>query len=750
MADANEPPIGAGPAQAAPWLRAHGQTIDPTRSNWCGAYTNAALDQAGIPGLPTSTGQIASNWHNYGAPVLDGPPQANDVLVLSRGVPAGQLGSHVGLATGAVRTNPKTGQIEYQMKSGNDDGNKVGVDWVPASQLAVRRGTQMADAVGSDIDQFVKGPAPKASAPAVAAASPDSAGGPTPGSDIDQFVKGPSPAATTPAAAAPSGDTSQTQAAPPSYGASWLPPVVSNTLAGVDRGLQGVMGVANTADAWVGRNVPGYVALENALGQATGGSVVPGQQAADANQQRAAQLDAQYGGGTAYWLGKLAGETIGTAPIAGPLGRVVGFVGGKLAGPIGRAIGIGAGQGAGFSAGTGGDTEDPNSNPLANAATGAVGGGILGGAGSAVMSGGRTLLGGVAPAVVSMAERLGIPLSTGEKLGGVAKHIEDASAGLPGSGAAKMAADKNAAFSQVAATEMGLPGKVDNITTPMIQQAKGAAATNMENAAGRIDLPWDNDLQNELARIETNTTAGGGSTPRANTLRNLTNQVMNYVTNKGGGTQLAGSDFKTFIQKGGMLDSALNDADPSIAGDAAQLKSALLDAAENRGAAGSADAVKDLSAARRQYKAAATVGPLIEKTVAGSEEVSPQRLATAIQKNYDMSRTGGDNPMQDMARVINATKPLPSSGTAERLQRMRWLTAGLGGGGGLAAGAGLYAYDPNAAEDATNALAGGAALAVAGRASRLGLPGSGYLPRVLGGPVGTRIDNALQPPPQGR
>jgi hypothetical protein len=599
----------------------------------------------------------------------------------------------------------------------------------------------MADA-GSEVDQFVKGPAPKPAAPAVAAAAaPDSAGS-APASEVDQFVAGPAPAA--------SGDTSKTQASAPSYGASWLPPTVSNALAGVDRGLQGVMGVANTADAWVGRNVPGYVALENALGQATGGSVVPGQQAADANQQRAAQLDAQYGGGTAYWLGKLAGETIGTAPLAGPLGKVAGYVGGKLAGPIGRAIGSGAGQGAAFSAGTGGDTEDPNSNALANAATGAVGGGILGGAGSAVMSGGRTLLGGVAPAVVSMAERLGIPLTTGEKLGGVAKHIEDASAGLPMSGAAKMAADKNAAFSRISANEMGLPGAPDNITTPMVQQAKSAAGTRMENAAGGIDLPWDNTLQNELARIETNATAGGGTTPQANTLRNLTNQVMNYVANNGGGTQLMGSDFKTFIQKGGMLDKALNNADPSIAGDAAELKKALLDAAESRGSAGSADAVKELTAGRRQYKAAATVEPLIQKTTAGSEEVSPQQLATAIQKNYDMSRTGGDNPMQDMARVINATKPLPSSGTAERLQRMRWLTAGLGGGGGLAAGAGLYAYDPNAAEDATNALAGGAALAVAGRASRLGLPGSGYLPRVLGGPVGTRIGNALQPPPQGR
>lgn len=146
--DAPEPPVGAGPAQVAPWLRSRGQSLDPTRSNWCGAFTNASLAEAGIQGLQKG-GDVATNWMTYGAPAA-GPVQPNDVVVLPRGRAPGALGGHVGVATGNSRVNPATGQVEVEMKAGNDAGNRVALSWQPTSQVVIRRGTQVADAPSAE------------------------------------------------------------------------------------------------------------------------------------------------------------------------------------------------------------------------------------------------------------------------------------------------------------------------------------------------------------------------------------------------------------------------------------------------------------------------------------------------------------------------------------------------------------------------------------------------------------------------
>ena len=133
----DEPPVGARGKQAQPWIASHGQSLDPTRLNWCGAYTNAFLAQNGIAGLPEKRGWIATNWAGYGEPVKDAP-QANDVVVLTNGRADGQTGGHVGVATGETRVVNGTPQI--QMKSGNAHDGRVSIDWVPATGAVVRRG----------------------------------------------------------------------------------------------------------------------------------------------------------------------------------------------------------------------------------------------------------------------------------------------------------------------------------------------------------------------------------------------------------------------------------------------------------------------------------------------------------------------------------------------------------------------------------------------------------------------------------
>lgn len=161
----SEPPIGSGPGAVSAWLRANGQTLDPTKAPWCGAYTNAYLNANGLPTMPRLTGQVATNWLGYGNAV-DGPPQKNDVLVMPRGLSAGKTGGHVGVATGDVRVNPETGETEYAMHSGNE-GGKVSTDFVPASEIVVRRPQTPAQTPPVQVAQ-----APAVSSPAAAPVAP--------------------------------------------------------------------------------------------------------------------------------------------------------------------------------------------------------------------------------------------------------------------------------------------------------------------------------------------------------------------------------------------------------------------------------------------------------------------------------------------------------------------------------------------------------------------------------------------------
>ncbi len=134
-----EPPIGATADQMGPWLREHGQTLDPTASSWCGATTAALIDQAGLPPLANGNSNVANAWQNYGVPVT-GPIQENDVIVQTNGLPAGATGGHVGVATGRIGDGTNGGPPGYyEMTSGNY-GNQLAVSWVqPGSNTVVRR-----------------------------------------------------------------------------------------------------------------------------------------------------------------------------------------------------------------------------------------------------------------------------------------------------------------------------------------------------------------------------------------------------------------------------------------------------------------------------------------------------------------------------------------------------------------------------------------------------------------------------------
>jgi hypothetical protein len=467
-----------------------------------------------------------------------------------------------------------------------------------------------------------------------------------------------------------------------------------------------------------------------------------------------AQTDAynrQYGGDWKAALGRLGSEILLTAPITGPIGGAARGVAaampvaGRLLAPAVEGAIAGGGTNALVSGGTG-------ENPLTAAATGAVGGAAVGGALGAV---GSAFGGGAAGSRLhDIADRLGISLSAGQKAGpgSVAARVEDTSAIVPGSGAAPFAAQQRQQITQAIAREAGIAGPVQTIDTPMLNEAENRIGGDIENAAKRITVPGGEFL-NSVAPVEQFAMQAGSASPQASVFRDLSNQMLNLMANNGG--DLPGTAFQRFIARGGPLDMALRNRDGNVQIVANGFRQALLDAASTAGQ-GTQDALNDLRNARYAWKVVQTVRPAIDQTAQGSEAMSPLRLAQLIRSNFDMSQTGPGANMQDLARLIQATKPLPSSGTAERAAWQRWM--GLGGIEAGPAGA-LWALGQPvlaAKTAAATAVPIGAAM-LGGRALRFG-PGLGIgpvqaiqsvvnplLPRVLGPQIGNAlIGNRLQ------
>jgi hypothetical protein len=130
------------PGQINSFLKAGGVDINAAQTAWCAAFVNSSLKQIGVDGTGSLTANSFLNWGTKIDPtkVLQG-----DVLVEPNGFGVGQTGGHVGFATGATRTGASGLQLE--MLSGNTGGpglgtGGVGLDWVDAAKLDVRRATQ--------------------------------------------------------------------------------------------------------------------------------------------------------------------------------------------------------------------------------------------------------------------------------------------------------------------------------------------------------------------------------------------------------------------------------------------------------------------------------------------------------------------------------------------------------------------------------------------------------------------------------
>jgi hypothetical protein len=399
--------------------------------------------------------------------------------------------------------------------------------------------------------------------------------------------------------------------------------------------VQGSRDVAQTLSNWgeaANAQVPWLAAIDRAMGYPEK-STLP---------QQTQAYEQQYSSDIPAGVGRLAGE-IGSTPgvmlgarLGGAALESVPWAGRFLAPAMSGAIGGGA-QNLLVSGGTGQD-------PGQALATGAAGGGALGG----LFGTAGAWLGRNASAVIdAAADRLGIRLSQGQRVGGIAKRVEDTTKILPGSGAAKFAQQQREDIARVIAREAGIPGPVRQIDTAMLNAAETHAGDAIENAARRIDIQPNQRFTADLGDIVTRARQAGPATQQAATADNLGIQLLNLLRNNNG--TLPGTEFQRFISRGGPIDTALRSSVPEVRAVGNAMREALFRAAESSGTASRA-ALRDLSAARYQWKVIQTVRPAIGRTLTGTEEMSLPGLANAIRNEFDMRRFGVGANMQDLSR----------------------------------------------------------------------------------------------------
>jgi len=124
--------VGKNRVQSLDYLKAGG--FNNTGEAWCAEFVNSTLKQTG----GTGTGdKIANSFQKWGTSIDPTKVQAGDVVLQTKGNGPGQVGGHVGIATGVYQH----GQIE--MIAGNSGkAGSVRKYFVPINgQLQVRRGS---------------------------------------------------------------------------------------------------------------------------------------------------------------------------------------------------------------------------------------------------------------------------------------------------------------------------------------------------------------------------------------------------------------------------------------------------------------------------------------------------------------------------------------------------------------------------------------------------------------------------------
>lgn len=373
-------------------------------------------------------------------------------------------------------------------------------------------------------------------------------------------------------------------------------------------------------------------------------------------------------------------------------------------------------------------------DPLTGAAAAGIGSGLGQGAGKLVGS----TIGGVAQSAPVQALRdAGVRMTTGQRMGGIPKAIEDAATSVPVLGdiigARRLEGLQD--FNQAAFREAGAPigarvsqtgreGVEELLGTPG-QPGGGAVGAAYDAALQGVDIPLDQQFLTDL------TAAGQSASNRlppdyASRFDLITRNRLGPAIKTG---NLTGTDYQQALRG---LKEARRTADrgaPGFEQDYKESLTGVIDALEAQmGRGGAQDVIDNLGLANEAYRASRTVGDAVSAAKNSVNEIgtfTPAQLNTAAERSAKKygSRQFGD--LIDNAQTVLPSS-IPDSGTGRRAMQMALPASLAGGGAGIG---GLIGGAQGAQVDGPGALLGGVEGAQTGAIGGLTL---GTLLAVLG------------------
>lgn len=403
-------------------------------------------------------------------------------------------------------------------------------------------------------------------------------------------------------------------------------------------------------------------------------------------------------GGTAA-LGRLGRETVGRA--------LPGTLGGAETGQLARDLGVDALYSGVYGYNQGRD-------PLESVAFGA--GGSLAGRATGRAIGGA--VGGVAqsPAVAFLRQQ-GIPLTTGQTVGGILKRFEDAlmSAPVIGDQIGARRLEGLQAFNRAAFNEAGAPigANVPEIGEMGIRSLRQQMGGAYDRATAGVDVPFDQQFATDIAAL-------GGTSARlppdyAAAFNTIGERRIQPLIDRG---SMTGADYQQATR--GLRAARRNAGTVGSTGFEQEYRDALTGAINalegNMRRGGGASVVEGLDNADAVRRNLGTLETATRNAAGGSQSgdiftFTPSQLQRAGITTE--SRFPGPRPFARLTdegqRVLPST--IPDSGTARRLTALA-LPATLGGTG---AGIGAYSDGVEGAKDmGLGGIALGTALALGG------------------------------------
>ena len=439
----------------------------------------------------------------------------------------------------------------------------------------------------------------------------------------------------------------------------YIPPALTNFQAGLIRGARDVLATGGKGVAYLDKLLlPGGEERHKKYNEAI--------------KAEKEKYEKEYGKSTAANIGRVAGQTLISAPvieatlpttgIAAGMGALptIAATGAKIAAPLSRRLGAAAITGALGGAEFGGLTQAATDKSLPEsvgegALTGAVGGPVLAGAGALAKGIGRGLVGKVSPYTAELADRakqLGIDITVPQMGGYFPRKVEQMTGMLPFSGKDALNARQTAQFNKAVSRTFG--ENADNLSTEMVNNALyNKIGPEINNIAKRNTIKADQPLHNDLLTIlddaDKNVTEAE--------LKPIFKQIMNVANKVDASGNISGKTYNSLTKYNGVLSQAQKNKNPNISSYANRIRNALDDALTRHISPEDKQALLD---ARLKYKSAKTIQDLVERDPEGN--VSPLRLMSKVMKSPGKKAKAGElGELADIGREFFPTPP--ESGT---------------------------------------------------------------------------------------